>query len=329
MKELSSLIFLYAETPLHAGSGCALGAVDLPVQRERMTGLPMVQGSGVKGALRAELNGHAANQDRARWGRWDLALFGREPPGNGETAEQGRAKDKAGALSVLDARLLLLPVRTVWGGFAWVTSPMILQRLARDLEVAKLSVPSWKALRVGGDEARVGKRSSVAKERSFVVEDMEYEAETDPLVDVLAMWLAERVLPPTEGYEPFRERFAAQLAVVGDAEMKLLSELGTEVVTRVRIDPETGTVAEGALWTEEALPAETLLWSLAFFGRERPSRESRKESKGGESSMLREPEELRREIGRQLDEMSRIRLGGDRTVGRGIVGVRLCDGGAS
>jgi CRISPR-associated protein Cmr4 len=48
MKDLSSVVFLYAETPLHAGSGTALGAVDLPVQRERMTNLPMVQGSGIK-----------------------------------------------------------------------------------------------------------------------------------------------------------------------------------------------------------------------------------------------------------------------------------------
>lgn len=47
MKELSSLVFLYAETPLHAGSGTALGAVDLPIQRERLSGLPMVQGSGI------------------------------------------------------------------------------------------------------------------------------------------------------------------------------------------------------------------------------------------------------------------------------------------
>jgi CRISPR-associated protein Cmr4 len=339
MKELSSLVFLYAETPLHAGSGAALGAVDLPVQRERMSGLPMVQGSGIKGALRAELKGR--HQNDKDWEIYDRALFGREPPGKGESAEKERDKDKAGALSLLDARLLLLPVRTVWGGFAWVTSPMILQRLARDLEIARIDVPPWHSLQSDDDKARIGTRSSVVKGTSFIIEDLEYDAASEPLVDKLAEWLVENALPskdgknPTAGYEPFGKRLAPQLAVVGDAEMKLLSEHATEVVTRVRIDHETGTVADGALWTEESLPAETLLWSLAFFAEERPSREQQasKDKQDKDKPMdewkPRGAEVLRKKLHAETQAMTRIRLGGDRTVGRGIVGIRLRDGGAS
>ena len=37
-----SMLFLYVETPLHAGSGRGLGTVDLPIQRERATGYPMI-----------------------------------------------------------------------------------------------------------------------------------------------------------------------------------------------------------------------------------------------------------------------------------------------
>jgi len=323
MRELSSLVFLYAETPLHAGSGAALGAVDLPVQRERMTGLPMVQGSGIKGALRAELNGrHEKDVDRTRF---DRALFGRPPPQK-DKKEDENAEDKAGALSLLDARLLLLPVRTVWGGFAWVTSPMILQRLARDLEVAGLGVPEWQSLGIDDERARVGTRSTVAKSGSFIIEDLDYEAVTDPMVDKLAAWLVENAVPGTKGYKPFADRLALQLAVVGDAEMKLLAERGTEVVTRVRIDNETGTVADGALWTEESLPAETLLWSLAFFAKERPSREAKDKPDDSRKPPL-EAEELRTKLAAVAQQMTRIRLGGDRTVGRGIVGLRLREGG--
>lgn len=332
MKELSSLVFLYAETPLHAGSGSALGAVDLPVQRERMSGLPMVQGSGIKGALRAELR----DREAAEWSALDLALFGREPPKaeKAESAEEDREKDKAGALSVLDARLLLLPVRTVWGGFAWVTSPMILQRLVRDLEVAGLKAPGWQALRAEDDAPRVGAKPTVAKARddkhTLLIEDLEYTAVSDPLVDTLAHWLAEHALPQTDAYKLFGARLAGQLVVVGDGEMKLLSERATEVVTRVRIDDKTGTVADGALWTEESLPAESLLWSLAFFADERPSRgQQGAREQSDVKTELRGGAALRTEISTRITKLSRIRLGGDRTVGRGIVGIRVGDGGAS
>src|SRR5207237_4486443 len=47
------MLYLYAETPLHAGVGSGLSSIDLPIQRERSTQYPMVQGSGIKGKLRA------------------------------------------------------------------------------------------------------------------------------------------------------------------------------------------------------------------------------------------------------------------------------------
>ena len=43
MFQKANLLFLYTETPLHVGSGSSLGTVDLPIQREHHTNLPMVQ----------------------------------------------------------------------------------------------------------------------------------------------------------------------------------------------------------------------------------------------------------------------------------------------
>ena len=51
-KDMARLCVFYTLSPLHAGSGQAVGAVDLPIQRERHTGWPHVQASGVKGAFR-------------------------------------------------------------------------------------------------------------------------------------------------------------------------------------------------------------------------------------------------------------------------------------
>jgi CRISPR-associated protein Cmr4 len=275
--------------------------------------------------LRAELNGRHPGD--SGWREFDRALFGREPP-KGQKADDD-AEDKAGALSLLDARLLLLPVRTVWGGFAWVTSPMILERFKRDLEITGIE-PTWQAIEA---ESHVGPRATIARNKHLIIEDLEYEAEEDPMVVTLATWLAENAVPGTKGYKPFSDRLATQLAVVADSEMKYLSEHATEVVTRVRIDAEKGIVADGALWTEESLPAETLLWSLAFFADEREAKERPSSERPGNGVRPPEPkllcaQKLQQKVEEELAAMTRIRLGGDRTVGRGIVGVRLRKGGA-
>ncbi|MFN7019291.1 MAG: RAMP superfamily CRISPR-associated protein, partial [Fimbriimonadales bacterium] len=51
MKE-TKLIFLHALTPLHVGTGQAVANVDLPIAREKATGLPIVPASAFKGVLR-------------------------------------------------------------------------------------------------------------------------------------------------------------------------------------------------------------------------------------------------------------------------------------
>ena len=48
------ILSLYAETSLHPGSGSSTGVIDLPVQRERHTGFPIIPPTGVKGTLRQQ-----------------------------------------------------------------------------------------------------------------------------------------------------------------------------------------------------------------------------------------------------------------------------------
>src|SRR5581483_12151182 len=125
MFEATALLFTYVETPLHAGTARGLGAVDLPIQRERTTDYPMIQGSSLKGRLRAEVT--------ARLPERVQAIFG--PP-------TGNASEHAGALSVGDARILLFPVRSLAGVFAWTTSVDVLARFQRDAALADLR-PGW------------------------------------------------------------------------------------------------------------------------------------------------------------------------------------------
>jgi CRISPR-associated protein Cmr4 len=125
-------------------------------------------------------------------------------------------------------------------------------------------------------------------------------------------------LPGSEVYEPLRKRLSQQLAVVSDEEMSYWARHGTEVVTRVRINDETGTVEDGALWTEEALPSESVLWSLVMISDSR-QRENRR-------TKYARAEDLDKKFGEKLAEHPRIFLGGDRTVGRGLVALRRKEG---
>jgi len=52
------------------------------------------------------------------------------------------------------------------------------------------------------------------------------------------------------------------LVVVSDDNFRDFALHGTEVVTRVSLDPQKKTVMKGALWTEEYLPQDSLLYCV-------------------------------------------------------------------
>lgn len=322
MNELTrSLLFFYTETPLHAGSGEGLGAIDLPLQRERMSDLPQVQGSGIKGALRELFRARGDESDERLL---EEALFGPRPPDperqRQPTPTDPQAHEHAGSLAVTDARLCFMPVRSAHGGWAWITSPLILQRLARDLGLIEGAVepPAWAKITVDSDCALIPSvQAEIAPKGQLIIEDALYDTQQRREVADLAKTL-EQVLPDSAVYEPIRARLSRQLAVISDEEMSYWARHGTEVVTRVRIDENTGTVAPGALWTEESLPSESLLWSVVMISDSRQRQERRIQACRAT--------DLDAAFGRELDRHPRIFLGGDRTVGRGIVALRRKEG---
>ena len=108
------MLFLHALSPLHVGTGQGVGVIDLPVAREKGTGIPIVPGSSLKGVLRC-----LVEDDTLR-----KKVFG---------PDTSAAHEHAGSVQFGDLHLLFLPVRSLRGTFAWVTSPFLLQRFARDL----------------------------------------------------------------------------------------------------------------------------------------------------------------------------------------------------
>jgi len=118
--EKALILGLYSVTPVHAGSGAELSVVDLPIQRERHTQFPVIWGQSLKGVLRRAYE-KTDNTDKEK----TRVIFG---------PDTNNASDHAGAISVGDAKILLFPVRSLKGVFAYVTCPLVLERFVEDVE---------------------------------------------------------------------------------------------------------------------------------------------------------------------------------------------------
>jgi len=299
MFEASTVLFIYVETPLHAGTGRGLGAVDLPIQRDVVTGYPLVQASSLKGRLRAEARDRRMAPEELK------AIFGPDP-GDG-------APDHAGALSPADARLLLFPLRSLAGVFAWATSRDVLARFQRDAAMAGLEVGWPLPEEPAEDEALVAGDGLVAGDR-VVLEEYAFHPRKETSVGVIGRWLSERALPTGDEYKYWRDSLPDRLVVLPQDAFRDFTHLSTEVDTRVRLVPESKTVKEGALWTEEALPTDTLLYAPIMASSSRASNGARL----GGAALLGKLREL---------GMARMQLGGDETTGRGMVYLRFASEG--
>ena len=302
MIEKGTLLYIYAETPLHPGSGSELGTIDLPIQREKHTGFPMIQGSGLKGVLREAAEAKDGTKDYVKW------VFGPE-----------QAADHAGALSVGDARILLFPVRSLKGIFAWITCPMVLNRLKRDLATVGIKADgAWQGFPTPEAENKCcvqTTQSAVAIDsRNVVLEEYTFEAQPDKSADELGKWLAATVLPQTPEYKFWQDKLKNSLVVLPDDAFTDFVKYHTMVISRTKIDDTKKTVIPGALWTEEHLPPETILYSPLFGSKARY-----------DGNGTKPPGDLNTGEGviKWLAGLNfaYVRLGGDETVGRGLARV--------
>ncbi|MDQ2694855.1 MAG: type III-B CRISPR module RAMP protein Cmr4, partial [Pseudomonadota bacterium] len=239
MTQANALLGLLTETALHAGAGSSVGSIDLPIQREAHSDWPCVYGSAVKGALRARAED--LKEDLKMESSKIEAIFG---------PDTRNADDHAGALAVGDARLLLLPVRSLTGHYRWVTCPALLRRLQRDaarlsVTLGKVSVPE----KVGMNQAL-----TPAYEGDLLLEEYRLKAVKADLDSLLESLF--RLMDDGENLELLH----SQLAVVSDDLFADLVRFHMPVAAHVRIDNETKTVKERALWYEESLPPDTLLY---------------------------------------------------------------------
>jgi CRISPR-associated protein Cmr4 len=301
-KDLAQVCVFYCVSPLHAGSGQALGAVDLPIQRERHTAWPHVQASGVKGAFRDwfyryyEANGAKCQDKELQAKQLTEKVFGKE-----EGGEEGGGQ--AGAISVTDARLLAFPVRSNIAPFVWVTCPAVLTRLRRDLVLccSELKIPQIELAKKDDYIAILGE----IKERPVVLEDLAVAYD-------LSSKNSEKIIGELKTAFNRMEPKVDRLLLISDQNFSFLVRTATEIQPQIKINIETGTAQDGSLRYQELLPADSVLYSLAFFAKERVQ----------EGCLM--ADAIKDCVLQAIS--THLRMGGDLTLGRGLMEVKWLPG---
>lgn len=312
----SKLLFIFTETPLHAGAGAGLGVVDLPIQRERATSYPLIQASGLKGALRSAVP-TAVGADVV------AAVFGPELATATEADASQSIALYAGALSPGDARVLLFPVRALTGVFAWITSLDALQHFRRAALQMGLQPPALPTPPPAANRAYAA-GTGVSANGVAVLEEFAFNVQVDATTQALAGWLARNALPTGAAYDYWRVKLPESLLILPQDAFRDFVLHATEVLTRVRLDPETKTVVRGALWTEEHLPSDTLLYAPMHATRLRTGADARPAALQAD-----DPTQEATNVLTWAADATHIphwlQIGGDETVGRGIVHLRWLD----
>lgn len=311
-KEICAILSFYAVSPIHAGSGASVATVDLPIQRERHTGYPIIQASGVKGAMRDHFRNNAKNKsDREYLTNW---IFGIDKDNDGEVVfedgsyvsekldENGNYKKLEnkenkitsfpGSISVSDAKLLAFPMRSNVAPFIWVTSPTILKRLSKDLEYVGIS-ETFGDLNIKENSTKIIK-GDFDNNAKIILEDV--VVSTDEKLE--------------DDFLNIRFPQVERLLLVSDETFDYCVSSCTEIQTNIKIDSKTGTAADGGLRYQEFLPSDSVLYSVVYFS--------------GKSNAL-EAKKIKEKLKDSINGF--LQIGGDITLGKGICNVSWIDGG--
>lgn len=248
----TKLLTIFTRTPLHVGCGSSVGAVDQPVVRERHTRFPVIPGSAIKGVL-ADLWNETVVDSKDANGKPTKIVRSKE--GYDLFGNDGTKNPAAGKLLVGEGKLLAFPVRSAKGAFAWLTCPCVLNRFTRDTGV-KFAIPSFKDKDT--TSAVVGSENSLCFTDKNKVIFEEYPLTASLTLDA-ALVNAFKILSDDPVWQ---SEIATHLAVVSDELFQYFAENACEIAQHNRIDDVTGVVTDGALFSQENVPSETLFYSV-------------------------------------------------------------------
>lgn len=244
----ADLLWIRVDSGLHVGSGDTGAAVDLGIARDALTGFPFVPASTLKGVLRET----------------------ERPQSAPSVAALGSNTDR-GLLSLDDARIVAISTRSLVGHVAWLTSPLVLERMQVAIELAGLDRPDA-VPHLSGDDALCDERSPLLIEGSLLLEGLRF-VRRGPLPAGVGGLLEPCATSLGSPFDP-----AERLVVVSDRAFAFFARHAIPSATRVKLDYKTKNATDKHLFSEESLAPDTLFCSVARWPDRSPSKPSAKKT---------------------------------------------------
>ncbi|NMA43447.1 MAG: type III-B CRISPR module RAMP protein Cmr4 [Oligosphaeraceae bacterium] len=250
---------IFTRTPMHVGAGASVGAVDLPIIRERHTGYPVIPGSSLKGVLAALWNDEEnLTDDKKRIIGSELEnLFGRDDFDSNEDNK----KPQAGKLLVGEAKILAFPVRSAKNAFAWCTCPTVIYRLLRDLQTVtsscipnNLKLPTLSAEQCLAADALCFAGNS----RKIILEEYCLSVVQGQDIDPKLIACLEKMSEDPVWHQELEQR----LVILSDEMFSYFVQNACEVAQHVKIDIDTSAAETGGLFNQVNVPSETMFYAL-------------------------------------------------------------------
>ncbi len=231
-------VYARALDPIHIGAGgYRLGRVDNTIMRDPATDVPKIPGTSIAGVFRAFAE---MAKDQKHIDMDIENVFGSKP---------GERETKKGILRFYDGQIIFFPVSSIQGT-VWITTKELLEYwFGKIKDGEKIRIP----VKIDDDAYAI---KGIDTDRKL----NHREKNTDEYLNL--GWLLLRVKKPEDGKEialPQKiDNWVKRIVVVSDKLFSHIVNDNLEVRTSVRIDPDTGAAAEGALFTYEAIPRGTV-----------------------------------------------------------------------
>lgn len=288
--------FGIALDPIHIGAGgYRLGGVENTIVREPATDVPKIPGTSLAGVIREFATIHRMEKDEDCKNKKDEKE-------KRDCAEEKIKKyfgyeKRQGMIRFYDGQIIFFPVASTQGT-VWITTKELMEYWLGEIKDNQ------------GEKLKIPRKS---EDNAYAVKGIDKPRESDNSNYLNLGWLSLEVKNITDGKEvvlPAKlNDFVKRIVVVSDKLFSLIVNDNLEVRTSVRIDPKTGTAAEGALFTYEAIPRGTVLgFEIGF--------DTRKDEKNTIESLIKEA----------FNYLELLGLGGFGTRGFGRVKVFKIDG---
>ncbi|KIE59474.1 hypothetical protein A946_02045 [Methylacidiphilum kamchatkense Kam1] len=250
----TAIIYFFTRTPLHIGSGGSVGAIDLPIIRERHTAFPIIPGSAIKGVFADEWVEPKVKKVNSN----EEKEYIRNEEGKTLFGTGADEEAKGGVLQFSEAKLLFFPIRSPKGCFGWITCPLILNRYARDTGLnSPFDHPS-----LSDNQALFKKDGLLAikegEKDKVILEEyvFEHAGELPSNIDLL------NHLRTLISKDPIWEKIEDRVVIISDGMMSFFTQSACEIAQHVKIDDKTGTAESGALFNQENVPSETAFYCI-------------------------------------------------------------------